>query len=119
MKQLVETWFASWEAGDVQEIPVDPDFRHVSPYGTIEGRDAYLSLVEANLDSFLGHRFEIRDALYESDRACVRYTTSKGDWSMEVAEWFYLGHDRIGEIVSYYNVGRASYAESFDRPPDR
>jgi hypothetical protein len=104
-KALVETWFARWSSGDYHDLPLADDFRHTSPFGTIEGREAYLALVEANKEKFLGYRFEIHDALYEAEQACVRYTAIQGDFKLDVSEWYYVAGEAISEIVSYYHIG--------------
>ncbi len=111
LRQQVDDWFDAWEGGDFHTIPVADDFVHTSPFGTIEGKTTYLALVAANRGAFLGFSFEIHDAIYEDDRACVRYTARKGEYAMEVSEWFYGGPNGITEIVSYYNVGGASYGD--------
>ena len=103
-KKLVQTWFEKWETGDFQHIPVSENFKHTSPYGTINGKQAYLDLVAANKDKFLGNQFELQDELYEANRACVRYIVRKGTFSMNVSEWFYIAENEIEEIISYYNI---------------
>lgn len=103
-KELVKSWFDTWERGDFHNLPVSEDFVHISPYGTIEGKSNYLELVEANEKQFLGHRFKILDGLYENNRACVRYLAIKQDFEMEVSEWYYLGEKSINKIVAYYNI---------------
>jgi hypothetical protein len=36
---------------------------------------------------------------------------------MEVSEWFFMGKDKIKEIVSYYNVGGdVSYERNLSKP---
>lgn len=104
IKALVSTWFEKWETGDYLNIPVSDDFRHTSPYGTIDGKEAYLNLIEANKEKFLNNLIKIEDEIYEGERACVRYTVSQGDFSMEVSEWLYKGDDLIKEIIAYYNI---------------
>lgn len=103
--ELVATWFRKWESGDFHDLPVSEDFVHMSPYGTIKGKQNYLQLVEANRDQFLGHRFEILDEVYDSDKACVRYLAIKPDFQMEVSEWYYFGKNSIQKIIAYYNIG--------------
>ncbi len=103
-KQLVKSWFDKWESGDFLDLPISGDFQHTSPYGVISGKQQYLELVQANVDKFLGHRFVIHDEFYGHDRACVRYTTMKDDFRLEVSEWHYLGQGLIKEIVAYYNI---------------
>ena len=104
MKELVHTWFEKWETGDYLNIPVADNFKHTSPYGTIDGKESYLNLIDANKDKFLNNHIEIKDQIYEKDRACVRYTVSQGDFSMEVSEWLYKKEDLIEEIIAYYNI---------------
>jgi len=104
IKELVRKWYKVWDEGDFENIPVTENFKHTSPYGTIDGRKPYFSLVEANRDKFLGNHIKIHDEIYGQDRACVRYTVSKGDFAMEVSEWFYLRDGLIQEIIAYYNI---------------
>ena len=61
-KQLINRWFDQWEKGDFHNLPVTDDFRHTSPFGTIEGKKEYQKLVEKNREKFLGYRFEIHDS---------------------------------------------------------
>ncbi len=105
IKDLVKRWFQLWESGDFNALPIAENFKHTSPFGTIDGKKTYLELVEANKDKFLGHRFELHDALYGESKACVRYTTTQGDFSMEVSEWYYVKDNLISEIIAYYHIG--------------
>lgn len=102
---LVKKWFALWEAGDYAHLPLAENFTHTSPFGTIEGKAAYLGLVAANPDKFLGYRFKLHDGLYEKSRACVRYTALQNDFKLDVSEWYYVKDDLIESIVSYYHIG--------------
>lgn len=104
VEKLVKQWFSKWEEGDFRNLPVTDNFSHVSPYGTIAGKERYIELVDSNKDKFLGHRFEIHDELYGKDRACVRYTAIQDDFSLEVSEWYYINGGLIEEIVAYYNI---------------
>ena len=107
-ENLVLDWFAKWQTGDYLNLPVTETFRHTSPFGTIDGRQAYLDLVKANEEKFLGYDFELHDGLYEKDRACVRYTAKQGDgFRLDVSEWYYLDTDQglIEHIIAYYHIG--------------
>ncbi|MCM8568644.1 nuclear transport factor 2 family protein [Gramella jeungdoensis] len=104
VKDLIKEWFSKWEEGDFLNLPVSDNFSHISPYGTITGKDKYIELVETNKDKFLGHRFELHDELYGEERACVRYTAIQDDFSLEVSEWYYVRDGLIEEIVAYYNI---------------
>lgn len=106
LEQLVEKWFDVWRNGDFQNIPVSDNFQHTSPFGTIDGRENYLNVVESNKDKFLGYSFEIHDAIYAEKSACVRYTARQGtDFSLDVSEWYYIKDGLIGSITAYYHIG--------------
>ena len=103
-KTLVKKWFDKWEEGDFHNLPITDNFRHTSPYGTIDGKKAYISLVEANKDKFLGHHFELHDGIYEEKKACVRYTAVQEDFTLDVSEWYFFKDNQIEEIIAYYNI---------------
>lgn len=105
-KILVKKWFESWTEGDFHSLPVSDTFKHTSPFGTIHGKKAYLDLIEANRDKFLGYYFKIHDEIYGDDRASVRYTGQQGnDFSLDVSEWYYFKNGLIEEIIAYYHIG--------------
>ena len=113
-KKLVRHWFDKWESGDFHNLPVTEDFKHTSPFGTIDGKEAYLQLVEANKDKFLGYRFDIHDGIYGDDNACVRYTGIQGDFKLEVSEWYYFKDHLITEIIAYYHIGEVREERQLD-----
>ena len=105
-RSLVKQWFEKWENGDYLDLPISENFRHTSPFGTIEGKKAYLDLVRENEDKFLGQTFDLHDGIYEHDRACVRYTAKQGrEFSLDVSEWYYFRDNLIERIVAYYHIG--------------
>jgi hypothetical protein len=101
---LVNAWFEKWENGEFMNLPISENFMHTSPYGTIEGKKAYIDLIVANIDKFLGHRFEIHDMIFKSEKACVRYTAIKDNFTLDVSEWHYVNNGEIEKIVAYYNI---------------
>ncbi|HSR68262.1 MAG TPA: nuclear transport factor 2 family protein [Acidobacteriota bacterium] len=105
LKSLVREWFDKWREGDYLHLPVSDDFKHTSPFGTVDGKAAYLELVKTNQDKFTGYRFEIHDEIYDQGKACVRYTAVQGDFKLDVSEWYYPKGDAIGEIIAYYHIG--------------
>ncbi|MDY8138431.1 nuclear transport factor 2 family protein [Aquimarina sp. 2201CG5-10] len=104
VKQLVKQWFDKWEEGDFYNLPISEHFKHTSPYGTINGKEEYLNLVEANKDKFLGHRFVLHHEIYADNKACVCYTGIKDDFKLEVSEWYFFKNEQIEEIIAYYNI---------------
>ena len=117
LQKLVKFWFTKWEEGDFENIPIEDNFIHISPYGKIDSKTAYLNMVRSNKEAFLGGKFEIHDEIYDENVASVTYTIRKGEFSMEVSEWFFKGKDNIQLIKSYYNVNEnISYEKNFSNP---
>ena len=104
IKEIVKDWFDKWESGDFLALPLTDNFKHTSPYGTITGKKEYLDLVQSNKDKFLGHQFIIHDAIYEDDRACIRYTAKQKGFTLEVSEWHFIEDNLIAKIIAYYNI---------------
>ena len=103
-KDLVLKWFELWESGNFRDLPLSENFKHTSPYGTIQGKKAYLDLVEDNREKFLEHSFEIHDLIDYEKKCCIRYTAHQGSFKLEVSEWHYIENDLINEVVAYYNI---------------
>ena len=116
IKELVNKWFEKWEEGDFLDLPISENFKHTSPFGTINGKKQYISLVEANKDKFLGYRFEIHDEIYDIDKACVRYTATQGDFVLDVSEWYLMKNNLIEAIVSYYHIGEIRDERKLSKP---
>ncbi len=114
-KAIVKDWFNKWEEGRFRDLPLTDNFRHTSPFGTIEGKDTYLNIVEENKDKFLGQKFEIHDGFYGEAHACVRYTARQGaDFSLDVSEWYYFKGELIDLIVAYYHIGEIRNERQLD-----
>ena len=104
-EKLVRKWFHQWENGSFEELPISENFSHMSPFGTIEGRQEYLNLVRKNRDKFLGYRFDIHEMLSDESRLCVRYTAIQGDFQLDVTEWHYIKGGAINHVHAYYHIG--------------
>ena len=115
IKNLVKDWFHKWDKGDFHNLPISENFKHTSPFGTIDGKSTYMNLVEENKDKFLGYQFEIHDEIYDEERACVRYTGRQGDdFGLDVSEWYYAKNNLIEEIVAYYHIGEIREERKLD-----
>lgn len=106
----VAQWFACWNSGNVDELPITDDFRHTSPFGTIETKARYLDIVNKNRKSFLGNKLTVLTQIVDGNVACVQFLQTRDDdpaFEMKVSEWYFLEGDRIREIESFYNIGDA------------
>lgn len=104
--ELVKKWFKKWDEGDFLNLTISENFRHTSPFGTINGKNDYINLVQNNKEKFIGYHFEIQDGIYENNKACVRYIAKQGkDFTLDVSEWYYCEDDLIVDIIAYYHIG--------------
>ena len=104
IQQLVDLWFEIWKAGNFEDLPLAEDFTHISPYGTVNGKAAYLALADANREAFTGNTFDIHEKLFNKNRACIRYTMNSPTGTLEVSEWIYEKDGLIWKIIAYYNL---------------
>ena len=116
LEKLIKQWFEKCEKGDFLNLPISKNFNHTSPFGTIKGKDKYISLVEANKDKFLGYHFEIHDRIYNKDKACVRYSAIQGDFNLDVSEWYYMKNNLIESVIAYYHIGQIRDERKLKKP---
>ena len=106
----VARWFACWNAGAIDDLPITDDFCHTSPFGTIKTKARYLEIVNKNRDAFLGNRLTVLKQIVDAENVCVQFRQTRDDdpdFEMNVCEWYILDGDRITEIESFYNIGDA------------
>lgn len=106
----VTQWFACWNKGVVDDLPITDDFCHTSPFGTIKTKTRYLEIVNKNRESFLGNRLDLLKKIVDGDNVCVQFRQTRADdpdFEMIVCEWYVLDGGRIKEIESFYNIGDA------------
>ena len=105
VRALIDAWFENWACGDYKNLPISEGFTHTSPFGIIEGKAAYIELVNKNKEKFLGYRFIRHDEIYEQNKACVRYTAIQNDFALDVSEWYYIKNNLIEAVIAYYHIG--------------
>lgn len=106
----VARWFACWNSGNVDDLPITDDFCHTSPFGKIETKARYLDIVRKNEESFLGNELTVLKQIVGKTDVCVKFRQTREDdptFEMIVCEWYVLEGDRIREIESFYNIGDA------------
>ena len=60
--------------------------------------------MRANIDAFTGNTFDIHETLFDSKRACIRYTMISPTGTLKVSEWIYETDGLISKIIAYYNL---------------
>ena len=106
----VARWFTCWSSGVIDDLPITDDFRHTSPFGTIESKSRYLEIVNKNRESFLGNKLTVLKHIVDGNDVCVQFRQTRDDdpeFEMNVCEWYVVDGDRIREIQSFYNIGDA------------
>ncbi|MDH3497636.1 MAG: nuclear transport factor 2 family protein [Gemmatimonadota bacterium] len=79
-----------------------PDFVHVSPFGRLEGRDAYLATVEPMARKSV-MELTIRDVIAAGDQAAVWFGNRTPRGVVESCDWVRVDGNRITEIRSFYD----------------
>lgn len=106
---VVGKWFSCWETGNIDELPIVDDFKHSSPFGTIETKKRYLEVIEKNRKNFFGNKLTVIEQVKENNNVCVQFEQKNSNTGLEmlVCEWYVLEGGKIKEIRSFYNVGNA------------
>lgn len=102
--ELARGWIEAWIRMDLDWLRerLATDFVHTSPFGRLEGRDAYLETVEpmarASVMSLV-----ILDVIADGDRAVVRFENRTPHGVVETCDWVHVEDDRLQEIRSFYD----------------
>lgn len=102
--ELARGWIEAWIRMDLDWLRerLATDFVHTSPFGRLEGRDAYLETVEpmarASVMSLV-----ILDVIADGDRAVVRFENRTPHGVVETCDWVRVEDDRLQEIRSFYD----------------
>lgn len=101
-RELIDSWFDAFRERDISKLRLAAHFVHSSPFGDIEGRDAYLALVEANAEAFFSPTLEIIDVIGSGSAFAVRYLIDGNP----ACDCIYVERDEISRIHSYYHYGK-------------
>jgi SnoaL-like domain len=100
-RDLVDSWFEAFREKDISKLILSEDFIHSSPFGEINGREAYLELIKKNPDAFFSPIIEIVDVVDGGDRFAVRYLVNGNP----ACDCIYGDGSQITRIYSYYHYG--------------
>ncbi|NVJ60384.1 MAG: nuclear transport factor 2 family protein [Gammaproteobacteria bacterium] len=106
---VVAKWFACWERGDTDDLPISDDFEHTSPFGTIKTKLRYLEIVNKNKKDFLGNSLKVTKQIKQEGDVCVQFEQKNKNTGLEmtVCEWYEIEDNKIKRIRSFYNIGNA------------
>jgi hypothetical protein len=82
-----------------------PDFVHVSPFGRLEGRDAYLGTVEPMARKSV-MELMIEDVIASGNQAAVRLENRTPVGVVDTCDWVRVENAQIKEIRSFYDSAK-------------
>jgi ketosteroid isomerase-like protein len=127
--RLARGWIQAWNDLDMAWLrrTLAPDFVHTSPFGRLEGRNAYLATVEPLARKSV-RDLTIRDIVARGDRACIWFENRTPAGMIPSCDWVRVEDGRIVEVRSFYDSARvravlsAGEQDSLDgarrEPPD-
>lgn len=96
------SWLRAWDTGDLSLLRLAPHFVHTSPFGRIEGAEAYLRIVEPmSRKSVL--RITVKDVIEEEGRAAITYDLETPAGTVEACDGVFVENGRIREVNVYYD----------------
>jgi hypothetical protein len=102
---LARLWIESWSIGDPSPIPLAKDFAHTSPFGRIEGRDAYLSFMEPMIGEGAPPLQVVR-VLSHGYEAVIHYRIELPGGLLDACDWVKVARGQITEIHAFYDATR-------------
>lgn len=102
--ELAVGWIEAWIRMDLDWLreQLAPDFVHVSPLGRLEGRDAYLAVVEPLARKSV-MALTIKDVIASGHQAAIWFENRTPEGVVASCDWVMVENDRIKAIRSFYD----------------
>ncbi len=100
-RKIADGWLDAFKTKDVSKLQLAEGFVHMSPFGEIRGKKAYLDLVDQNSEAFFSKQIEAIDTFDCGDKFAVRYLVD----GRPACDCIYVCNGEIREIHSYYHYG--------------
>lgn len=102
--ELAVGWIEAWMRMDIEWLKkrLAPDFVHTSPFGRLEGRDAYLETVEPLARKSV-QDLRIRDVIASGKQAAVWFENRTPKGVIPSCDWLRVEDGLIKEIQSFYD----------------
>jgi hypothetical protein len=100
---LAKTWIEYWNQSKPDEIPLDENFTHTSPYGTITGRETYLNWVKP-LAALNVTQLNILRIIADDNQAVVHFQMNTPIKPIQACDWITTKDGKITEIHSFYDA---------------
>ena len=98
-------WIEAWIRMDMDWLRqrLSPDFVHISPFGTLEGREHYLETVEPMARKSV-MELTIRQVIASGDRAAIWFENRTPEGVVPSCDWLLVEEGTIREIRSFYDT---------------
>lgn len=102
--ELAVGWIEAWIRMDMEWLRqrLAPDFVHTSPFGRLEGREHYLSIVEPMARKSV-QKLELKDVIASGNQAAVWFVNETPEGVIPSCDWVRVEDDQIKEIRSFYD----------------
>jgi ketosteroid isomerase-like protein len=112
---LARGWIEAWIRMDLQWLRerLAPEFVHTSPFGRLEGREAYLTVVEPMARKSV-QELEIKQIIATGDQAAVWFENRTPMGVVPSCDWVRTRDGLITEIQSFYDSARVREVLSRD-----
>ena len=98
--EIVREYFKAWVEADPSRLHLHSDFRHVSPNGVFESREAFLDACWAGRS---GGKLHIEEEVADGNTVVVRHAIPTPLGPFPVCEWFHVENGLITECLAYYD----------------
>lgn len=99
---LIKSYYDAYARGDMEQLPIADEIRHVSPMAEVRGKDAYMQ--ECMKFAGMTQRIDIVDWAESEEKIAVRAESVTAYGSFPMSEWFYISDGKIVEIISYFHA---------------
>lgn len=102
--ELARGWIEAWIRMDMDWLRqhLAPDFVHVSPFGGLEGRDAYLETVEPMAGKSV-MELTVKEVIAVGSQAAVWFENGTPGGAVPTCDWVRVEGDLITAIQSFYD----------------
>ena len=113
--ELAVGWIEAWMRMDIEWLKrhLASDFVHTSPFGRLEGRDAYLETVEPMARKSV-QELRIREVVASGKQAAVWFENRTSKGVIPSCDWLRVEDGLIHEIQSFYDSAKVREVLSSD-----
>jgi len=103
VEKLASIWIDYWIAGKPDEIPLAENFTHLSPFGTVSGREKYLEWVKPLAAKNVAS-LKIFKTLGKGDEAVIWFEMKTPNSVVQCCDWVHTIDSEIVSINSFYDA---------------